>query len=78
MMKKVYINNIKIIIEDIINVKENEDEIIPLIPSYYAEKYRRIAARQNRRMPDEDRRKRYRHRKTDGRERSKNTIQRII
>ena len=36
MMKKVYINNIKIIIEDIINVKENEDEIIPLIPSYYA------------------------------------------
>ena len=47
MMKKVYINNIKIIIEDIINVKENEDEIIPLIPSYYAEKYRRIAGRQN-------------------------------
>ena len=47
MMKKVYINNIKIIIEDIINVKENEDEITPLIPSYYAEKYRRIAGRQN-------------------------------
>lgn len=46
MMQKVYINNIKIIIENIIDVKGNEEQIIPLIPSYYAEKYKRITERQ--------------------------------